>query len=78
MQSRSIFVSLYGLLDTSTLLSNNCVYNDRDGIHFTPAASATVASEIRLTISQADWTPSLHWESLPDEFDISISPSALG
>ncbi|KAL7589151.1 hypothetical protein Lser_V15G39399 [Lactuca serriola] len=49
-----------------------------DGIHFTPAASATVASEIRLTISQADWTPSLHWESLPDEFDISISPSALG
>ncbi|CAH1433007.1 unnamed protein product [Lactuca virosa] len=49
-----------------------------DGIHFTAAASATVANEIRLTISQADWTPSLHWESMPDEFDISISPSAVG
>lgn len=78
MQSRSIFVSLYGLLDTSTLLSNNCVYNDRDGIHFTPAASATVASEIRLAIFQADWTPSLCWDLLPTEFDVSVAANVVG
>ncbi|CAH1433006.1 unnamed protein product [Lactuca virosa] len=49
-----------------------------DGIHFTAAASATVASEIRLAIFQADWTPSLRWDLLPTEFDVVVAASAVG
>ncbi|KAI3781615.1 hypothetical protein L2E82_11633 [Cichorium intybus] len=49
-----------------------------DGIHFTPLASSIVAAEIRKVITEADWEPSLHWDKLPTEFDISISASAVG
>ncbi|KAL4572381.1 hypothetical protein LXL04_019155 [Taraxacum kok-saghyz] len=49
-----------------------------DGIHFTPVASAVVANEIRQEIFQADWIPSLHYEHLPNEFDISIDPRSVG
>ncbi|CAI9298677.1 unnamed protein product [Lactuca saligna] len=49
-----------------------------DGIHFTAAASATVASAIRLAIFQADWTPSLRWDLLPTEFDVTVAASAVG
>ncbi|PWA55514.1 SGNH hydrolase-type esterase domain-containing protein [Artemisia annua] len=39
-----------------------------DGIHLTPFGSKIVAKEILKVLTEADWKPSLHWESLPAEF----------
>ncbi|XP_024966927.1 GDSL esterase/lipase CPRD49-like isoform X1 [Cynara cardunculus var. scolymus] len=39
-----------------------------DGIHLTPVGSKIVAKEILKAVKEADWKPSLHWESLPTEF----------
>ncbi|GJX01579.1 GDSL esterase/lipase CPRD49-like protein [Tanacetum coccineum] len=39
-----------------------------DGIHLTPVGSKIVAKEILKVLTEADWKPSLHWESLPAEF----------
>ncbi|XP_051130586.1 GDSL esterase/lipase CPRD49-like [Andrographis paniculata] len=40
-----------------------------DGIHFSPEGSNIVAKEILKVIQEADWKPSLHWMSMPAEFD---------
>ena len=40
----------------------------RDGIHFTVEASKVVVKEILKVIKEADWEPSLHYNSLPAEF----------
>ncbi|KAL1562713.1 GDSL esterase/lipase CPRD49-like [Salvia divinorum] len=39
-----------------------------DGIHFTPEGSQIVVKEILKVIKEADWEPSLFWESMPVEF----------
>ncbi|CAI9298679.1 unnamed protein product [Lactuca saligna] len=39
-----------------------------DGIHLSPDGSKIVAKEILKVIMEADWKPSLDWESLPVEF----------
>ncbi|KAG6420640.1 hypothetical protein SASPL_117175 [Salvia splendens] len=39
-----------------------------DGIHFTPEGSQIVVKEILKVIKEADWEPSLFWESMPIEF----------
>ncbi|CAH9146909.1 unnamed protein product [Cuscuta epithymum] len=39
-----------------------------DGIHLTPEGSKIVVKEIMKVLKEADWEPSLHWESLPTEF----------
>ncbi|XP_023729702.1 GDSL esterase/lipase CPRD49 [Lactuca sativa] len=39
-----------------------------DGIHLTPIGSKIVAKEILKVIMEAEWKPSLDWESLPVEF----------
>ena len=40
----------------------------RDGIHFAPEASKIVVKEIVKVIKEAEWEPSLHYDSLPTEF----------
>ncbi|KAI3771186.1 hypothetical protein L6452_02345 [Arctium lappa] len=39
-----------------------------DGIHLSAVGSKIVAKEILKAVKEADWKPSLHWESLPMEF----------
>ncbi|XP_006481037.1 GDSL esterase/lipase WDL1-like isoform X3 [Citrus sinensis] len=40
-----------------------------DGIHFSSEGSKIVVTEILKVLREADWEPSLHWRSLPTEFD---------
>ncbi|XP_050384450.1 GDSL esterase/lipase CPRD49-like isoform X2 [Argentina anserina] len=40
-----------------------------DGIHFSAEGSTIVAEEILKVIEEADWEPSLQWNSLPSEFE---------
>lgn len=40
-----------------------------DGIHFSSEGSKIVVKEILKVLREADWEPSLHWRSLPTEFD---------
>ncbi|GER55803.1 SGNH hydrolase-type esterase superfamily protein [Striga asiatica] len=40
----------------------------RDGIHFSAEGNKIVAKEILRVIKEADWEPSLYWESMPNEF----------
>ncbi|XP_061344460.1 GDSL esterase/lipase CPRD49-like isoform X2 [Gastrolobium bilobum] len=40
-----------------------------DGIHLSAEGSTTVAKEILKVLEEADWEPSLHWKSLPIEFE---------
>ncbi|KAK3445092.1 hypothetical protein EUGRSUZ_B02813 [Eucalyptus grandis] len=39
-----------------------------DGIHFSPEGSKIVVEEILRVLKEADWRPSLYWESMPTEF----------
>ncbi|CAM8973312.1 unnamed protein product [Rhodiola kirilowii] len=39
-----------------------------DGIHLSAEGSKIVAHEILMALKEADWKPSLYWESLPIEF----------
>ncbi|PWA36007.1 SGNH hydrolase-type esterase domain-containing protein [Artemisia annua] len=39
-----------------------------DGVHLTPVGSKIVAKEILKVLAEADWKPSLHWETLSAEF----------
>ncbi|KAK3445096.1 hypothetical protein EUGRSUZ_B02812 [Eucalyptus grandis] len=39
-----------------------------DGIHFSSEASEIVVEEILRVLKEADWEPSLYWESMPAEF----------
>jgi len=41
---------------------------DRDGIHLSNEGSKIVAKEILKVLGEADWEPSLHWNSMPIEF----------
>lgn len=49
--------------------------NFRDGVHLTAEGSEIVAEEILKVLEEADWEPSLHWKTLPIEFDIPIELS---
>lgn len=40
-----------------------------DGIHLSPEGSKIVVKEILKALIEAEWKPSLHWKSLPAEFD---------
>ncbi|XP_050940222.1 GDSL esterase/lipase At2g38180-like isoform X2 [Cucumis melo] len=46
-----------------------------DGVHLTAEGSEIVAEEILKVLEEADWEPSLHWKTLPIEFDIPIELS---
>ncbi|XP_048127157.1 GDSL esterase/lipase CPRD49-like isoform X1 [Rhodamnia argentea] len=39
-----------------------------DGIHFSSEGSKIVVEEISRVLKEADWEPSLYWESMPTEF----------
>ncbi|KAF8038515.1 hypothetical protein BT93_B1154 [Corymbia citriodora subsp. variegata] len=39
-----------------------------DGIHLTSEGSKIVVDEILRVLEEADWEPSLYWESMPSEF----------
>ncbi|XP_020237343.1 GDSL esterase/lipase At2g38180 isoform X2 [Cajanus cajan] len=39
-----------------------------DGIHLSSEGSKIVAKEILKVLREADWEPSLHWNSMPNEF----------
>lgn len=39
-----------------------------DGIHLTAEGSKIVVKEILKVLKEADWEPSLHWRSIPNEF----------
>ncbi|KAJ8535414.1 hypothetical protein K7X08_023134 [Anisodus acutangulus] len=39
-----------------------------DGIHLAEEGSKIVVEEILKVLKEADWTPSLHWKSMPNEF----------
>ncbi|KAL3753651.1 hypothetical protein ACJRO7_000965 [Eucalyptus globulus] len=39
-----------------------------DGIHFSSEGSEIVVEEILRVLKEADWEPSLYWESMPAEF----------
>lgn len=41
---------------------------DRDGIHLSSEGSKIVVKEIMKVLKEADWEPSLHWMSMPNEF----------
>ena len=41
---------------------------DRDGIHLSHEGNKIVAKEILKVLREADWEPSLHWNSMPTEF----------
>ncbi|KAK1562730.1 hypothetical protein Q3G72_016244 [Acer saccharum] len=40
-----------------------------DGIHLSSEGSKIVVKEILKVLSEAEWKPSLHWKSLPAEFE---------
>lgn len=40
-----------------------------DGIHLSSEGSEVVVKEILKVLEEAEWEPSLHWKSLPSEFD---------
>ncbi|KAL6336700.1 hypothetical protein AAG906_036014 [Vitis piasezkii] len=40
-----------------------------DGIHLSSEGSTVVVKEILKVLEEAEWEPSLHWKSLPSEFD---------
>jgi hypothetical protein len=40
----------------------------RDGIHLSHEGSKIVAKEILKVLESANWEPSLHWKSMPNEF----------
>ncbi|KAB1224354.1 hypothetical protein CJ030_MR2G004215 [Morella rubra] len=40
-----------------------------DGIHLSAEGSKIVVKEILKVLREADWEPSLHWKSLPTEFE---------
>ncbi|KAK7836083.1 gdsl esterase/lipase cprd49 [Quercus suber] len=48
----------------------------RDGIHFSAEGSKIVVKEIMKVLREADWEPSLHWKSLPIEFEQVFVPEA--
>ncbi|KAL8119754.1 hypothetical protein AgCh_017020 [Apium graveolens] len=39
-----------------------------DGVHLSAEGSKIVVHEILKVLKEADWTPSLHWKSMPTEF----------
>ncbi|KAM7494795.1 hypothetical protein LguiB_029404 [Lonicera macranthoides] len=39
-----------------------------DGVHLSEEGSKIVVEEILKVLKEADWTPSLHWKSMPTEF----------
>lgn len=39
-----------------------------DGIHLSEEGSKIVVDEILKVLKEAEWTPSLHWKSMPTEF----------
>ncbi|XP_030518803.1 GDSL esterase/lipase CPRD49-like isoform X2 [Rhodamnia argentea] len=39
-----------------------------DGVHFSSEGSKIVVEEISRVLKEADWEPSLYWESMPTEF----------
>ncbi|XP_012087523.1 GDSL esterase/lipase CPRD49 isoform X2 [Jatropha curcas] len=39
-----------------------------DGVHISAEGSKIVVEEILKLLKEADWTPSLHWKSMPSEF----------
>nr|GLL40321.1 GDSL esterase/lipase CPRD49 isoform X2 [Ipomoea trifida] len=39
-----------------------------DGVHLAEEGSKVVVEEILKVLKEADWTPSLHWKSMPTEF----------
>ncbi|KAG9160759.1 hypothetical protein Leryth_008596 [Lithospermum erythrorhizon] len=39
-----------------------------DGVHLSAEGSNVIVEEILKTLKEADWTPSLHWLSMPTEF----------
>ena len=41
----------------------------RDGIHISAEGSKIVVKEIMKVLREANWEPSLHWKSLPIEFE---------
>lgn len=40
----------------------------RDGIHLSAEGSKVVVKEILRVLREADWKPSLHWMSVPNEY----------
>lgn len=40
----------------------------RDGIHLAAEGSKIVVEEILKVLNEAEWSPSLHWKSMPTEF----------
>ncbi|XP_041026186.1 GDSL esterase/lipase CPRD49-like [Juglans microcarpa x Juglans regia] len=44
-----------------------------DGIHLSAEGSKIVVEEIMNVLREADWEPSLHWKSMPTEFEQVLS-----
>ncbi|KAL6142277.1 hypothetical protein ACLB2K_060560 [Fragaria x ananassa] len=63
-----LFTSMQKRKDWSTMCFT-------DGIHFSSEGSKIVAEEILKVLEEADWEPSLQWNSLPTEFE-EYSPYA--
>uniref|UniRef100_A0A2N9I6L9 SGNH hydrolase-type esterase domain-containing protein n=1 Tax=Fagus sylvatica TaxID=28930 RepID=A0A2N9I6L9_FAGSY len=47
-----------------------------DGIHLSAEGSKIVVKEIMKVLREADWEPSLHWKSLPTEFEQVFIPNS--
>nr|GMD57503.1 GDSL esterase/lipase CPRD49 [Ipomoea batatas] len=47
---------------------NTAQQKNSDGVHLAEEGSKVVVEEILKVLKEADWTPSLHWKSMPTEF----------
>ena len=39
-----------------------------DGMHLTAEGNAVLFNELCKVLEKADWSPSLHWKSMPDDY----------
>ncbi|XP_071722688.1 GDSL esterase/lipase CPRD49-like [Rutidosis leptorrhynchoides] len=58
-------INLYNLITKQDDWMTTCFV---DGMHLSATGSTIVADEIQKILSETNWKPSLHWESLPTEF----------
>jgi len=61
-------VDLWSAIQTRPDWRTSCF---TDGIHFTEECSIIVVEEILKVLKEAEWEPSLHWKSIPTEFNES-------
>ncbi|KAG9134152.1 hypothetical protein Leryth_004833 [Lithospermum erythrorhizon] len=68
-------VNLYNAIQRRNGWLSTCF---TDGIHLTSEGSKIVVEEILKVITDANWEPSLHWQSMPAEFEYDSPYYSVG